>query len=140
MILPRFPAPRVFSYASTAPVVRCSLGCGRVRFFGLRPPLLVLFLALEAAGLLLGAVPSGLAVNHLTPYSPTHARMHSHPPTLPPLDSSALQALADADLSSLSLSELCTSAIDAVLEVLKDEEVCDFLARRSILVVECLRA
>lgn len=36
---------------------------------------------------------------------------------------SVLSALADADLSSLSLSELCTSAIDAVLEVVKDEEV-----------------
>eukprot|EP00903_Cladosiphon_okamuranus_P017838 g16416.t1 len=35
---------------------------------------------------------------------------------------SVLAALADADLSSLSLSELCTSAIDAVLEVVKDEE------------------
>eukprot|EP00752_Nemacystus_decipiens_P013873 g12318.t1 len=35
---------------------------------------------------------------------------------------SVLAALADADLSSLSLSELCTSAIDVLLEIIKDEE------------------
>eukprot|EP00904_Undaria_pinnatifida_P005449 jgi/Undpi1/2033/HiC_scaffold_12.g05419.m1 len=34
----------------------------------------------------------------------------------------ALAALADADLSKLSLSELCTSLIDVVIETIQDEE------------------
>ena len=44
---------------------------------------------------------------------------------------SVLAALADADLSSLSLSELCTSAIDAILEIVKDEEVCTCKCERA---------
>lgn len=35
----------------------------------------------------------------------------------------ALAAFADMDLSKLSLSELCASAIDMIIDVVNDEEV-----------------
>ncbi len=136
VFVPRFP-PRAFCFPPPPPLVRCLVARGVDLFLSWaatpRP------LAMEAAGCsLVLYLLDGLSIVYPPPPPPPDIRTctRAHPPP----NRSILKTLADADLSSLSLSELCTAAIDAVLEIVKDEEVCDLLTRRSVLFVQWFRA